>query len=214
MPNSSARRGASVRRGRKSMSEIDKLPHTRQRIIEATINLISKIGHSEFTTTLVAKEARVSQGIIFHYFKNKEKLLLSAIQYEIERFTELAIERIGGEKDPLRKIEKVAFAYSEMAMSIGPVFQVILRRLKLFGSSAEKIEEVDLSKLHELLTGIIQSGIEQGIIRKVDPGLVVASLLGALNYNILRWLIYKGSFSLKESSRMVADILVRGIEAA
>ena len=214
MPNSSSRRGASVGRGRKSMSEIDKLPHTRQRIIEATINLISKIGHSEFTTTLVAKEARVSQGIIFHYFKNKEKLLLSAIQYEIERFTELAIKRIGGEKDPLRKIEKVAFAYSEMAMSIGPVFQIILRRLKVFGLSAEETEEVDLSKLHELLTGIIQSGIEQGIIRKVDPNLVVASLLGALNYNILRWLIYKRSFSLKESSRMVADILVRGIEAA
>jgi len=214
MPNSSARGGASLRRGRKSMSEIDKLPHTRQRIIEATINLISKMGHCEFTTSLVAIETGVSQGTIFHYFENKEKLLLSAIQYEIERFTELTIERISGEKDPLRKIEKVALAYSEMAVSIGPVFQIILRRLKLFGSSAEKIEEVDLSKLRKLLTGIIQSGIEQGIIRKIDPGLVVACLLGALNYNTLRWLIYKRSFSLKESSRIVADILARGIEAA
>ena len=214
MPNSSARGGASLRRGRKSMSEINKLPHTRQRIIEATINLISKMGHSEFTTTLVAKEARVSQGIIFHYFKNKEKLLLSAIQYEIEKFTELTIERIGGEKDSLRKIEKVALAHSEMALSIGPVFEVILRRVKLFGLSAEKTEEIGLSKLRELLRGIIQSGIEQGIIRKIDPSLVVACLFGALNQNTLRWLIYKRSFCLKESSRIVADILVRGIKAA
>lgn len=214
MPNSSVRGGALLRRGRKSVSETDKSPHTRQRIIEATINLICNIGHSELTTTLVAKEARVSQGIIFHYFKNKEKLLLSAIQQEIKRFTELIIERIGGEKDPLRKIEKVALAYSEMAVSIGPVFEVILRRVKLFELSAEKTEEVGLSELRELLTGIIQSGIEQGIMRKIDPGLVIACLFGALDENTLRWLVHKRSFSLKESSRTVADILVRGIKAA
>ncbi len=52
-----------------------KKEQTMQIIINSAIKLFSSKGYSATTTTLIAKEAGVSEGIIFKHFKNKENLL-------------------------------------------------------------------------------------------------------------------------------------------
>lgn len=52
------------------MSETKESSNARERIMETTTRLISERGYSEVTTILIAKEAHVSQGLLFHHFKN------------------------------------------------------------------------------------------------------------------------------------------------
>ncbi len=57
------------------MTTTAKKEKTMQNIIDSTIKLFASKGYSATTTALIAKEAGVSEAIIFKHFGNKEKLL-------------------------------------------------------------------------------------------------------------------------------------------
>lgn len=58
----------------------------RLQLIEATIRCIASHGLSDTTTSLVAKEAGLSQGIINLHFKSKEKLLLATLEHVVDEY--------------------------------------------------------------------------------------------------------------------------------
>lgn len=182
-----------------------------RRIIEAGIKVMCQKGYAGTTTTLIAKEARVSQGILFHHFQTKQGLLLAMVRHGIEECTQAIREGIGEEKDPLKQIEKVAFAYSEMAWKMGALLEVVFREVKVAGVTTQQMQNTGLLRLRELLKEIVERGIRQGIIREIDPYVVVSSLLGTLTHNFLRWLMDNKSFSLQKSTEISVGIITRGI---
>jgi len=195
------------------MPETEKASNARQNIIDTTIRLISERGYAEVTTILIAQEANVSQGLVFHYFKDKETLILAVTQQKLREFAELLSKETSGEKNALKKIEKMALGYCQMAGDMGVLFEVILRQVKLFGLSRQQMIKLGISELADLLVETIQEGIEQGVIRKVNPNTVASCLFGALNFNSLQWLISKKSFSLQQGTKEIVDVLVKGIQA-
>ncbi|MFN2271946.1 MAG: TetR/AcrR family transcriptional regulator [Anaerolineae bacterium] len=52
------------------------VPDKRSAILETTLDLISKRGFHNTPMSVIAKEAGVSTGIIYHYFSSKEELIL------------------------------------------------------------------------------------------------------------------------------------------
>ena len=195
------------------MPETQEVSNARQQIIDTTIRLISERGYAEVTTILIAQEANVSQGLIFHYFKDKETLILAVTQQKLREFAELLSKETSEEKNALKKIEKMALGYCQMAGDMGVLFEVILRQVKLFGLSRQQMIKLGISELADLLVETIQEGIEQGLIRKVNPNTVASCLFGALNFNSLQWLISEKSFSLRQATKEIVDVLVKGIQA-
>ncbi|MCK5033837.1 MAG: helix-turn-helix transcriptional regulator, partial [Calditrichia bacterium] len=47
----------------------------REAILKATLNLLVERGFHDTPTSLIAKEAGVATGTLFHHFKNKEELI-------------------------------------------------------------------------------------------------------------------------------------------
>lgn len=57
------------------MNTLTKKAKTQQTIINTSISLFAALGYNATATSLIAKEANVSEAIIFKYYKNKENLL-------------------------------------------------------------------------------------------------------------------------------------------
>lgn len=53
---------------------------TRQKIIDATMNLIMEKGYASMTTKDIAKYARVNESTLFRKFKNKKDIVLCAME--------------------------------------------------------------------------------------------------------------------------------------
>lgn len=70
------------------MTVSTKKEKTKQAIMDTAINLFSSLGYNATTTALIAKEAQVSEAIIFKYFKNKETLLKEISSFAISRIIE------------------------------------------------------------------------------------------------------------------------------
>jgi AcrR family transcriptional regulator len=57
-------------------------------ILEATIQVLLRIGKERLTTTKVAARAGVSVGTLYQYFPNKRSLLQAVLQRHLEGVTE------------------------------------------------------------------------------------------------------------------------------
>ncbi|MEK5171368.1 MULTISPECIES: TetR/AcrR family transcriptional regulator [Staphylococcus] len=64
--------------------ENQKITPSKKKVLLASIDLFSKYGFNAVSTSNIAKKAKVSEAIIFKYFKNKRGLLLSIITPVIE----------------------------------------------------------------------------------------------------------------------------------
>lgn len=183
----------------------------RQRIIDAAIKLLSKKGYHRATTTLIAKEAGVSQGLIFHYFGNKEELFFSIIEDGSKRFREEIEKSIYGERNTLKKLEKAALTYCKMIEKHQDFFVILAKQAVRSGLSMEKLNKLTTTESVKMLRGVLEEGIKQRVIREIDLDMAVCSFFGILEFNALRWVKSNKSFPLKESISGAVDIFIRGI---
>lgn len=137
----------------------------RTQLIQATIRSIAKNGLSDTTVATVAREARLSQGIVNLHFQSKEKLLVDTLRFVADEYKETwekALAQAGPShaeqlealvyvdfEPPVFDRNKVAvwFAYWSETKS-RPTYRALC---------AERDRGYD-GKLRELVTAIIEEG--------------------------------------------------------
>src|SRR2546430_12610447 len=80
-------------------------PLRREQIVRATIRCLARDGYSGLTLKKVAREARVSQGILHYYFADKRAILvaaLAAVTADLDR--RVAAAQARGGRDPRRRL--------------------------------------------------------------------------------------------------------------
>lgn len=77
----------------------------RQKIINAAIREFESKGYDLASTNEIVKNAGISKGLLFHYFKNKKQLLFYLFDYGIEVMTKELFEKLDfEERDFFKKI--------------------------------------------------------------------------------------------------------------
>ena len=76
-----------------------------EKILQAALELFAREGYNATSTNMVAKQAGVSEGLIFRHFSNKEGLLQAILDEGERRFKVLFID-IVMENDPQAVIRK------------------------------------------------------------------------------------------------------------
>ena len=88
------------------------IPAERRRdLIRGTIASIAKLGYHNSTVQTICDEAGLSRGLIGHYFRGKDDLLLEAFRYltkQLRQETEKEMKAVGG--DPVERILAVVDA--------------------------------------------------------------------------------------------------------
>ena len=183
----------------------------KQRIINAAIKLISEKGYHGASTTLIAKEAGVSQGIIFHYFGNKEGMFFSLLKDKSKMFREEFEKSVGGEKNALKKIEIAALSYARLVQKEEKFYGIVIKQIRGSGLDPNKITKYVTMETYNLIKELIEEGIKQGVLREIDPEVATTCLFGMMDFSALRWLVFGKNFSLDEAAKKTVDIFLRGI---
>jgi AcrR family transcriptional regulator len=74
----------------------------KEQVIEAAKNCIISKGLSNLSMKDISEEASVSTGIIYHYFKSKEDLLMQVLKTSFRQSHEKVMETV----EPLQKPEE------------------------------------------------------------------------------------------------------------
>jgi TetR/AcrR family fatty acid metabolism transcriptional regulator len=188
-------------------------PEKRQRILEAAVRIFGRRGYHDAKIAEIASEARVAEGTVYLYFRNKEHLFATVFDEKMDQLLARGRE-IAASKEPaserLTRLVDLHLTFLASDRDLASLFQIELRR------SARMLQRVIRSKLVDyfrLLGGVLKDGIESGEFRAdLSPRLAVRVLFGTADEIVSEWL-FSGEPTLLTDARKVVGMLLSGFAA-
>ncbi|MGB9964100.1 TetR/AcrR family transcriptional regulator [Halobacterium sp. CBA1126] len=162
---------------------------TREGILRASFIVLERYGYSGLTMSRIAEEAGIEKASVYHYYSDKDSLLLALVDYVIEEMKYRTVQR--EDADPLQQlrcfIDQIVFGrqingeptgFSPPSEETLRVFIQIRAQATHDDAYREKITEITrLQQDH--IRDVIQAGIDSGQFADVDAE-CVASVVSTL----------------------------------
>jgi AcrR family transcriptional regulator len=193
----------------------------RQQIVVAAKRVFSDKGFNKATMEDIAKEAELSPGTLYLYFKNKEELYAS-LTLRILQYLNIRLSHVINQEDldtwqKLDALKDVMFdVYDFDPLIIINMFHLQSSET-LKNLSDELIEDiVGLSRMSmDSITSVFKEGIQQGLIVDYHP-VALSDIFWSLFAGVVLWESSKNIIDdkkdhLKETLRIAYEIFDRGI---
>jgi len=184
-----------------------------KRILQAAIKIFAQNGFYNSKVSEIAKEAGVADGTIYLYFKNKDDILISLFEEEMEKTINNMKKEIGKEEDLLKKLKRFAIVQLNSKKEnpeLAAIMEVELRQSSKF--MKEYVNEKFIQYL-KIISSIVKEGQKKGIIKKeLNPTVVSRAFWGALDEVARFWVLSpKKKVSLPASAELISDIFIKGM---
>src|SRR5512133_1392550 len=159
-----------------------------QRILDAAVAVFAEKGFHVARVADIASRAGVADGTVYLYFKNKEEILMTAINTAFDAFvaqarTELA--KIPSPSDKLRRLAQMHLSALGANRNLAVVFQMELRQSARFLAPFSHEHMVEYLGL---LLEAIRQGQEQGIFRAdLNEENAANCFFGAIDEMVTSW---------------------------
>ncbi len=191
-----------------------KKEQTMQIIINSAIKLFSSKGYSATTTTLIAKEAGVSEAIIFKHFRNKENLLKEigsiAISEIVENISIIPLVKNieSSKKYPFRDfLKSIIEERLEFFEKNAELIKLLLIEMQYSQDLKQQTSKILFPKALEALRGIKEI-IQQKInTPKNQTNAIVRIFLGFTQSIILQKYLFQIEISKDEIQKELDNIL-------
>ncbi len=192
-------------------------PEKTSLILDAAVKVFADKGYYGARVSDIAQEAGIAYGLVYHYFKNKEDLLISIFRTRWSLFDQ-AVRKVMDEKDDPRQMihSIVSFlfhSYKNNPKMIEVMILDVAKTTRFFNN--ENIKQ--FTDLFSLISEIVSRGQKQGIFKKdLDTKLAAYCLYGSVERIMLRWILEdkKGITDQEAHSatEMVTAIILSGLE--
>ncbi len=184
--------------------------NTKEQLLEKAVDLFYEKGYAGASVRDIVKAVKVSNSILYHYFKDKNELLF------------VIIERTGRELiESLRKIEKrysdPVEALSRMILTQVSIVKEKKKETKIFLEEQYQLNEnykKKILKQHREIYNIYKRQLEklekQGKLRNVNKTVANFAIHAMMNWSY-RWYKDKGPLSIEDVAKQICDIFFFGI---
>ena len=181
----------------------------REAVLKTAAQLFLEKSYARASMNDVADRLKITKPALYHYFRNKEEILLECYRLGTglieETLNEIAAHCGAG----LEKVEAFIHSYANV-MTVN--FGRCVMRLDDGDLSAEALAEVRgyKRKIDRRLRSFIQEGIADGSITPCDAKIAAFSIAGALNW-ICQWYEPEGALSAEEIASQFSRTLTQGL---
>jgi AcrR family transcriptional regulator len=186
-------------------------PVRREQIVQATIRCLAREGYAALTMKKVAREARVSQGILHYYFESKRAILIAALETVTADLDARMAARIREARDArgrLRAVIRSCLALAEDNREFWAVFVEFWGEM-MHDRELQQVNAALYRRFRRMLGALIGQGAREGTFRRVPPedaGAVVLALLDGLS---LQRAFDPRALTLDRATRACEDALLR-----
>ncbi|MGG3574291.1 TetR/AcrR family transcriptional regulator [Bacillus gobiensis] len=180
----------------------------KNQIMSAALKVFAENGIKLTKISMIAAEASISHGLLYHYFKSKEEVLHESLKWAMTGATELFQEIKALPLTPIEKIKHfIRIALTEGNSDVFRVIQHIFRaKYPVPEQSKELIEHSSEEYAQQLLPLFIE-GQENGEIIQSDPQELLELFL-----TVISGLMMEGDFHWwNENMDRKIDLLLRMI---
>lgn len=200
----------------------EQLTEKHWQILEAAVKVFSEKGFSASRTSEVAKEAGVSEGTIFNYFKTKKDLLTSMVIPLVVRFFRplilSSVERIFRTRKE-RPLEDVLLDIMrdriQLVESNLPLIKTVAAEAAFHPGLLDPVRQQVLPKVVEVASRYFQEEIDKGTLREVDPVLALRAFMSLVGGYLLMRNFAADALELQDEEtelRRLLDIYLHGVK--
>jgi len=193
---------------------VNRNPDKYRRILDAAVAVFAEKGFFTARISDIADRASVADGTVYLYFKNKEEILMTAINTAFDAFMRHARSELGKIADPADRLRRLAFLHLDALGSnrnLAVVFQMELRQSTRFLSEFSHHHMIEYLTLARTAIG---DGQASGLFRSEVPAKIAANcFFGALDEMVTTWVLNEHDYRLANVADTVVDIFLSGINA-
>lgn len=186
----------------------------RERILQAATRVFAREGYFSARVAEIARRARVADGTIYLYFRNKEHILTSLFDETMAEHVEAARREVEGVSDAGEALLAIAEHHLGLLggnRDLAVVFQVEFRQSTQF---MDRFTRTWFGTYLDLLSAVIARGQEAGTIRDDLPSRLIArAFFGALDEMVTSWILSKRKDELRAVAAPVVDLFLCGAAA-
>jgi AcrR family transcriptional regulator len=199
---------------------MEKLITTKQKLINVTEQLLESNGVARLTTRMIAREAGVAEGLIYHYFKDKAELIHEVIEQHINDIRD-AVEKLPasiGLNTVAENLENMMIITYKVQYSIAPLASSAFADNGIRERMREIIKLKDIGPKKEIEGIAVYLSAEQRlgrVNRDIDPDMAARILVAySLRSGMNDWFLgldpdrHEAEMELKG----VIQTLMRGLE--
>lgn len=187
----------------------------RQRILQAAVKVFARKGYHGARVSEIAQKARVADGTIYLYFRNKEDIIVSLFDEVMREHLVEKRERVEDLPDAPARLLAIARHHLELLggnRDLAVVFQVELRQSTQF---MERFTASWLQDYFALIARVLEEGQREGSLRGDLPVKVVTkAFFGALDEMVTSWIIGRKDYDVAQLAGPVVDLFLRGAAVA
>ena len=181
----------------------------REAVLRAAVRVFNARGFQSASLDDVAASLQISKPTIYHYLGNKEQVLLECVTRGLGLLREAAVDAQREAGSGLDRLRRFLRRYAEINMDDFGRCVIRTSEEVLSAEGAGKFRALK-SEIDQAMRSLIQAGIDDGSIARVDVKMTAFTLAGALNWPA-RWYNPDGPLSPDAIAASMVDLLVCGI---
>lgn len=187
-------------------------PEKYQRILDAAISVFAQRGFHSTRVSDIADRAGVADGTIYLYFKNKEQILMAAINTAFDGFMSHARIELGQIASPVDKLRRLARLHFEALGSNRDLAVVLQMELRQSVRFMEAFSHHQMVEYLGLVRECIRDGQAQGLLRaEINDKIAANCFFGALDEMVTSWVLAEEEYPLAQAAESVSNIILKGL---
>jgi TetR/AcrR family fatty acid metabolism transcriptional regulator len=194
-------------------SKIKSLPPGRIKITQALKLLLEKKEFSAVTTAEIAKQAGVTEALIYKYFKDKRDLLHQVLREYLEQYQVQVENDLKGIKGALNRLRKLIWSHINVYATNRVFAKILMLEVRNY-PDYYKSETYELVKIYSnTVLRIIEEGIRNKEIREdLDPKLIRLGIIGSIEQVCLSGVVYGREISPDDITENLCEFIFKGID--
>jgi len=192
---------------------VAKRDQRRREILTAAKELFAERGYHSASISEIIKRAGIARGTFYLYFNSKDAVFESILELAID---ELQTRIIGvdieeGAPPPALQLNQNVSRVLEYMLSDRALIQLILRHgLPPDAPMALRVTAF-FAHVETLIASSLSYGMMVGLVRKCDPSLTAAQILGSVRGGMQRLIEADETFDITEVASQLIDFALHGV---
>lgn len=189
-------------------------PPGKVKIVRALKDLLARKEFGAVTTAEIAREAGVTEALIYKYFRDKRDLLHQILSDYLKTYGVLLERDLGGIRGALQKLRKLIFSHLNVYANNRVFAKVLLIEVRNY-PDYYRSDTYELVKIYSnTVLSVIEEGVRDGVIRADIPSKMIRQIiLGGIEHVCLSGIVFEREIDPEKVTDDLCEILFEGIKA-
>ncbi len=181
-------------------------------VLKVAQDIFAQYGLTKTTLDDIAKAAGIGKSSIYYYFKNKDDIFRAVIESQVHMVQERIKNAIDAVSDPKEKLKTFVITRMKCFREVAHIYNHVFKDeyLRHYAYIQELRKNYDETE-NNLVTGILQQGIDTGIFKIKDAALASFVIMVGIRGLEYEWAIDTDEQKLIDDSLKLFEILFYGI---